>query len=421
MKIKILTLFAIVAATIGLASCHDDNWNPNTGDKNGTLSLSSMDVEVSNAENVISRASVDVSRFIVKIYDADGALVNQWTYGDMPEIVSLPVGEYSVKVYSHEIEKAEWEHPYFEGSKSFSIADSRITEIGTVKCVFASLKVSIRFSDALKAVMQDDVKVTVIANDEGRLEYTPGETRAGYFEVVDGSMTLVATFTGTVSGYYETFNKIYTDIEAGQHRIITFSLKTGDGEIPDETGKIDTAGGINVDVSVIDEDLSGNITVDEGVIDGDRPGKEDGTGEENPPTPPVGDDDDAITITSATLSFDSANQVADDIEGVVDIHSDNGVKNFIVTISSDNEQFIKSVSELMPTSFDLAYPGDDAEAIGSLGFPIGNDVIGKNDLKFDITTFIPLLKSFPGTHGFTLAITDQSDIKLSKTLTFIAQ
>ena len=420
----VILMFAIMAT---LGSCSKEKWDFDTDDSSyGEVSLSSMTVDVTNAEEVIARSSVDLSDFIVKIYDAtDNSLVKQWTYAEMPEVFTLPVGEYYVNVISHVQEASAWDKPYFEGSKTFAIQDARITEIGEVICKLANVKVSIRYSDALRAVMGDDVVVTVLMNDGGSLTYTPSETRAGYFKYIADSHTLVATFTGTVDGNKETLRKEYTDIAAGQHRIITFKLKTGDGTIPDENGGISIDGGISVDASVTTVDLTSDIDVEEDIIDGDRPqeGGDDNQDPEQPDEPQQPDTPtETITITSETLDFENPNIATADMQAIVNIHSDEGIANFKVDIISDQltPEVLSSVG--LAASFDLAYPGSLEYAIkNDLEFPVGDEVIGAKDLVFDITKFIPFLMIYEGTHNFKLTITDAAGATLDKTLTFLVQ
>ena len=161
------------------SSCHEDVVGPKKDDAVGQVNLRSLGVDVNNAEVIInsstknrtkSRANIDMSDFQVSIYSA-GALVKQWRYADMPELFSLEPGDYTVKVVSHEVAKAEWEHPLFIGEKSFTITADQITEIGVVTCYLSNIKVSIRFDKSLTDLLtKDDAKVTVVANDQGRLE-----------------------------------------------------------------------------------------------------------------------------------------------------------------------------------------------------------------------------------------------------------
>lgn len=526
MKNKILTTITLLAGMTLATGCSEELNYPT--EKTGRVALSSLGVEVENAETVIGRgrATVDLNPFIVTIFDEAGAQKEQWTYGQMPEIFELPVGKYKVDIKSHEVQKAEWEHPYFTGSREFEIRDGEITELENVVCRFASLKVSIRFTDELRDAMGDDVQVKVVANDAGELVYTPDETRSGYFEVVEGSMTLAATFSGDVKGYHENFTRTFTDVAAGQHRIITFSLKGGNVDPDPETGYIDPTEGINVDTSVEDENINGSLNPGEENEDpGDRPGHEEfkesvemtyagsvlkvsapeglasltlgvtsdneelvaelsalnGADMANPGAAAsavaayglpasaavagatavdvdftallakaaeytgshafivTGTDakgasaafriaapglkvEGQIKIESASLSFDEPNIPAAGMDGKVDITATNGIEKLEVEISTDSEEFAAAVSDLLPLKFDLAHPEseDVAVKLGSL-FPIRDEVIGKTELPFDITQFIPLLVAYTGEHNFIITVTDQTGSSESKTLTFIVE
>lgn len=355
MNNKIFGLVAGAALIFGAASC-SENWNPPT-QEDGSVSLASMGLDVSNLEKVIttnvgggSRASMDVSGFLVNIYDSREALVGSWKYADMPEIVTLPADKYRVDIESHSIEKAQWDAPYFSGTKDFEITSGKITSLGVVTCKFASLKVSIKFSDELRKYLGDDTEVTVVANDEGRLVYTPAETRAGYFEVIKNSTTLVVTFKGTVNGNAESVRKVYTDVEPGQHRIITYNVKTSQEPIPDETGTIDPSGGINLDVNVSDEDLSGNVNVSEEPLpDEPRPGE----WPEEPKVPVLPQEVLSSDVTSnsvvlrGTVAFDNVERVGFNyrasgsqewlhVEGVADSRTWAAGSTFSATITGLN-------------------------------------------------------------------------------------
>lgn len=276
MNTKIYSILSAAALTFSMASCHED-WNVPTAEE-GTLSLQTMGVEVSNLEKVIntgvgSRAAADVNSYIVTITNPVTNYNATWTYGSMPEMLTMPVADgYKLSVVSHEVKPAAWEEPLFTGGAEFDIRKNEITSIGVVKCSFASLKVSVKFTDELRALMADDVEVSVVVNDDASLVYTPAETRAGYFAVADGTKTLVAIFRGTVGGNFEELRVVPRDVEAGQHRIITFGVKGNTDPIPDEYGNIDITEGINIDASVVDENLSGNVDVNEDPIeDNDRP------------------------------------------------------------------------------------------------------------------------------------------------------
>ncbi|MDE6199630.1 MAG: DUF4493 domain-containing protein [Muribaculaceae bacterium] len=420
MKYKIFSTLAV--ATVLMSSCHD-NWTPGSKeDGEGQLRMEAIDV--TNAENVIKRAGVDVSNFIVTVNDSEGKNIKQWKFAEMPEIVTLPVGEgYTIDVISHNQEKAAWDAPYFKGtSDKFNIVKNQLTNAGTVTCKLSNIKVSIRFSEDLKKIMEDDCKVTVIANDEGRLEFGPEETRSGYFQALEGSSTLIATFSGTIRGNYEEIRKVYTDVEAGQHRIITYSIKGGDPTIPDEEGGIDISEGITIDMSTIDESIEGNVAPGEDVIEGDRPGQEEPEEPENPDDPK-----DEFFKFETAISLDKVNEAVEGNDYSVVITSVNPLTNLKVKIESGylTEDFLGSVG-LVP-EFDLAdLPADLEQTLGDpegFNFPVGDNVRGQKEVPFNLTPFIPLLNLSPtpnDIHKFHLTVVDDKGNEETVILTFIS-
>ena len=137
MKTKIFSIIALLAAAVGLGACSED-WQPNT-EKTGQVALKdNLGVMVDDAQNVLSRAEHDIDNFLVKIYRDNeyDTPVNQWKYSELPEIFSLPVGDYRVDVCSHEVQKAEWDNPYYFGSQTFKIENSKISH--TAKLVICS-------------------------------------------------------------------------------------------------------------------------------------------------------------------------------------------------------------------------------------------------------------------------------------------
>lgn len=426
MRYKIFSTLAVT--TLLLSSCHD-NWTP-AADDDGEGQLRMEAIDVTNAENVIKRAGVDVSNFIVTVNNSEGKQVQQWTYSQMPEIVTLPVGDgYTIDVISHNQEKAAWDAPYFKGtSDKFNIVKNQLTNAGTVTCKLSNIKVSIRFSDDLKKIMEDDCKVTVIANDEGRLEFGPEETRSGYFQALEGSSTLIATFSGTIRGNYEEIRKVYTDVEAGQHRIITYSIKGGDPTIPDEEGGIDISEGITIDMSTIDESIEGNVAPGEDVIEGDRPGQEEPEEPEIPDTPDNPDDPkDEFFDFETAISLDKVNEAVEGNDYSVVIKSVNPLTNLKVKIESGylTEDFLDTVG--LVTEFDLAnLPADLEQKLGDpegFNFPVGDNVRGQKEVTFNLTPFIPLLNlsTTPNDiHKFHLTVVDDKGNEETVILTFIS-
>lgn len=428
MNTKILTLAAVGAALVA-TSC--DNWTPPTG-STGEVALSTMTLVNDDAEKLVqnsSRAEASLDDYIVSIYQAGNTAepLKTYTYGAMPEVVTLEAGSYRIDVKSHEVQKAEWDRPYFVGSsKDFAVEAAKITNVGEIVAKFSSIKVTLKYSEALQTLMGSDVEVEVKVNDAGVLVYTPAETRAGYFEAVEGSNTMVATLSGTIAGVKSTSVFTFDNAAAGQHHIITLDVRNAPTP-PEQTGTINP-GGITIDAGIVAEDVEGNVVVEEEVIEGERPwGPEEDPDDPNPPVGPENPDDpkdEAAKFTSPTLDLEAVNNPAkfEGKECKVFINCPKGVKDLVVTIKSDPlEPMLPAVG--LTNSFSLAYPADDELAAAlknDFKFKIRDEIINQTEVEFDITEFVPLLTNFAGDHTFVLDVTDNEDAKSQLELKFHA-
>lgn len=417
MKMKnIYKVALLLPALVGLSACNEELDVVKA--TRGELNLATLGVEVSNLEKVVnSRAIVDVSGYLVDICRAGETVpVESYVYGRMPGVVTLTPGDYYINVRSHELQKAEWENPYFEGkSAQFTISANQITEIDPVKCSFASLKVSIIFGEKLRSKMGDDVQVTVVANDEGKLVYTPSDSRAGYFAPLEGSTTIVATFSGTVNGHKEEFSRTYTDIAAGQHRKITFECGA-DVPTPDEpSGSVDHTDGISVDISYVDENLNADVDPgkEETMDSDDEPGKlPDLPGEGDEPTPPGPDDPDQPVFDFAGSTLENGKtymntDFSEDKPAKVIINCPEGIAKADVVIDSDflTAEELEGVG--LAKTFDLCNPGNLREGLEGLGFPCGENIVNMTEAEVNVTDFMPMLGAGAGsTSKFTFTITD---------------
>lgn len=427
MKIKSILYKGVLfsAAILGLTACEGES-SP-IGSANGTLKLENLGVEVAGT----GRAVVDVSNFIVEIcQEGKEKPVRTFAFSKMPSVVDLAPGEYYIDVRSHNIEKAEWDNPYFAGrSEKFQIIADDVTEVDPIKCVFSSLKVSVVFGPKLMSKISSDVSVTVVANDEGRLVYTPGDKREGYFATIDGSTTLVAIFSGTVSGHKEEFSRTYTDVAAGQHRTITFEVGNDVPQPDAPTGSVDQSQGISVDVSYVDVDLmNADVTGgNEEVIPnpGEQPGKLPELPDEgdDPNTP---DNPDDPTPSGPQFGFEGSTlengktYFTDDFNpskpAKLVIVCPDGIAKADVTINSTflTAEELEGVG--LRDKFDLCNDSDLFEALSGLGFPVGDDIKNQTTATIEITSFMDLLAvGGTSTSEFTFVVTDSKGVvKTSK-------
>ena len=273
-----------VAALMAMTSCDNPTYpggdNGNTDGKEeaqGQVSLSqlSIKVNVSDIEMGSRAANVeDLSKYTINIKRVDRASESgnqSFLYGEMPELVALPVGQYVVEAYNAEEQVAEFDAPFIYGkSKQFSVVANDIVVVDPIECTLRNVKVSIAYTDELRSRMSD-VQVTVTVADTETLVFSGTETRSGYFKYVEGNKTIVAEFSGKVDGTPVTSYKVLTNAVApGYHHTITFSLKDSPNP-PDEYGTIGTTG-VSLDATVDRVDLNGNVSLgDEEIIEPDAP------------------------------------------------------------------------------------------------------------------------------------------------------
>lgn len=417
LNIATLLLMSMVGV---FTSCEKENMFPDTQDSKGTVNFRKMMLEVRNEENIVRSSQVDVNKFVVTVTDSRTQTVAwQGLYGSMPEVMTLAVGNYEVTVNSGENPDADWDTPYFEGSQTFSVAEDAVTYVEPIVCKLGNVKVTVIFDEKLRAVMGADCKVTVVACDRGRLEFTPSETRSGYFKFIEvsGSQpTMVATFSGTVDENYEENFRTYTALAPGNHYKITYTLKGVDPSVPDQTGTVTP--GVYVDATVQRVDMTVDVNVEDEIIDDDlRPDEGD---DPTPPDPPAPGGELPTITASDGISFDTPNTVTPGMVAVIRVHSaaEGGLTGFTVDIDSNTLTPEELENVGLASHLDLVNPGQFADGLSGLGFPI--NVGGQTDPDpMELTKFLPMLQALgAGTHKFVLKVSDANGTT-TKTLTFI--
>lgn len=413
-------IFGIIGAgllTFG-AGCSKDLPFDGPGAENGAISRSAIDVSVNTAEYIVRAVSVDVNDVIVSfIPDGETDPYVSYRYGDMEEIVTLPVGVYTAVASYGDNETAAWEAPYYTGSSSkFNVlADKVTTEIDPIVCTLSNVKVSILFDDALTAVLGTDTKVSVKVGESGELDFTAADVdRTGYFRFdantsPDTKNTLAATFDGMVQGARVVESKTYNDVAPGNYYRITFRLHAH------ENSPGNASAGVTVDATVETVDVDGNIIPeDELLADDSRPSE--GQGEVPPgPDDPVVGDGPTVTLTDG-LSLDEVNNVTEGMECVIHVTSETGLTGFTVQIISETLTPEELEGVGLARDLDLVNPGKYEEGLSGLGFPV--NVGGAKSCDFILTDFLPLLNALgPANHSFKMAISDASgtrniDLKL---------
>lgn len=413
MKKYFLICLTLLAGMLAFTACHSEVMEGQSTGK-GELNLASMTAEVNTEVETVylgSRAEsgTDFSNYIVTVYDAQSQKVNQWKYSEMPEIVSLAVGTCTVEVTSAEAPTNGFDIPYYKGSTTCEIKENEIVDVPAITCKLANMMFSVEYDEEFKSKMGEDVVTTITVGDNS-LEIPGSETRKAYLVAPGGETTSVTvTLKGTIDGEAIDYSERF-DVKTGVHNVIKYNfVPVSDGTGDGSTLKV----AINVDSSLTgsDEVIGVNPGEEPGIDDfpedgGEEPG--DGDGEQNMPTivgsnfngSPFDIENDVLNITgAATLK--------------VEINAPNGIAHLYVDIQSET----LDVTEVgLSNSFDLAYPGDLQDGLNGLGFPTGDEVIGKESTVFDISTFTALLLTFSGDHNFVIHVVDQQNLEVTKVL-----
>lgn len=392
-----------LALSIGLVGCERDKIG--YGDKEGatgTLSFMKFDVKTSTDIEIISRAATSATyNYVIRIFDANGDQVGaDYIYGQMPESIVLTTGTYSMKIQSQsQIPSAEFESPVYGATvENIVIEEDKTTDVGVITCKLINIKVSVGYNEAMWAVLGDDANVLVEIGD-GALNFAKGESQNGYFAAPEVSNAMTVKFAGTVDGNYATMTRAFTDVKAGQWRKINFIMT------------VNEEGDATFDVVVEDwcdeKELANNIDVSEEVI---GPDPDAGEGEEeNPDAPKV--------IYKGGSVPTSPIVITDGMELGFTISAPKGIAGLSVDIASDNADFNNDVLSMGISPIDLVNPSEAQISICDMfGLPYGSNLVGQTETAFDLSGAVTPLLGFPGTHSFTLKITDAEGNTTSTTI-----
>ncbi len=418
------------------SACHSEKMETGATDVTGQLSLASMKMEVDLKVDTVypqSRAGVDVSNFLLTIKNSQGEQVEQYTYSEMPEIISLPVGTYTVVASSAEAATNGFDVPFYTGStEQFTIKENELTEVSALTCRLANVMISVEYDEELRKLMGEDVVTTVTIKEntqdmikEYSLDIPSSETRKAYLIAPASVSPMDITLKGTIDGEFVTEVNRVDKVQAGQYNIIKYTLS------PVDDGNNSVGGNLNIAINVDSSMTSSDETV--GVNPGEEPGIDDfpTDGGEEPGDGDGDSDGDGeggitsdISITGKDLGespffdIDQTQTITGATTLIVGIEAPAGIQNLKVTISSDDEDF-RAIGEGLG-EFDLAHSdsmNEDAQAmLPILGLPIDDAVLNQTNLDFNISKFTSMLAGFKGTHTFKITVTDNQGKTESKSL-----
>ncbi len=391
---------------------------PSSEQITGQLITRSIALKLGNTEgiDISTRAEVpsaDDFKVVIsrKTKTRDGGGSVEYKYSEMPEVLTLPVGDYKVYAHHGDNKPSAWDEPYYYGESEFGIDANKITDdVDPIVAKLSNIRVTIVFHPSLLGSMSDDSKVEVRVGNQGVMTFKPTESRSAYFKYVDSSQTLAATFTGIVDGSEVVETHTHDQVAPGNHYRLTFRMHGIDDDKP---GTI--TGTVSVDATV--EQIDMNHKIDGEGEEYLNPDERPVQGGQDEPTPPVGDKTapqiEAIASTEeAYADFDiidlsKVNEVTDHLSCAwkVTSEAEGGFTGFTVDIKSDTLTPEELDGVGVAEHLDLIEPGEFEAALKGLGFP--TCIGGLSEAEFDITGFLSLMTILgEANHEFKMTVTD---------------
>ncbi len=420
-----ITTTLLLAAVVATGCGNDDiRQNPNgeetTSDNIGYLSLSGLNVSVLSDTEIIAgmksidgtRAEVNIDDFNVDIINSAGEKLHSFKYADCPtDPIALDVGSYTLNVYSGEIPAMAWESPTYGATKEFQISRLQETAIGKIICKLASIKVSVEYTTDIAEILADDTKVNVALGDNSA-DFSFSENRAVYFKAPQTVNQLNLTITGSFrevqegqSPTFEMTSKI-DNVKAGQWRKINIIIEHA------SDGNID----VRVEVSnwIFDEIITvetSSLLMESVIVDD----------EETKNAPQIiwvnNNIDEALTLTDSM--FDEFGDCTTPVR--INVSAVNLLAGLKVDIASSNPDFMSALTSAGITlPLDMCNPGAASTILGVLGYPTGENIIGKESVTFNMQAQMKQLNEYSGTHTFAITATDEVGLETTKTLTIKA-
>lgn len=420
--------FAIMAAVAVLAGCSKEIV---TGGGTGKLEFSVASVD--DTWNDRQEGMADGAKAATKAYDKDEALSSllvtisnhdgvgeprQWVYSEMPAVLELTEGRYTISASSPESRIAAWDLPVFGGSEEFSITAGRTSTVELV-CSLTNVKVTVNCSEAFKSEFSSySITVTSAAAtaEEGFLIWGADEVEAGkegYFAAADLTVTVQAYRWSDATGQKDPVSAALpvTGVEAKDHIILNIDAQA--------TGAVSTDGAqVEDDPFIVIDDGTNNRTED--IFIG---------GLEEIPVPGDGNEPvekpDAPTLEWAANPEFAPTVIEEGMDVNLVVKAPGRIKDFVVSVESDFlAQMLPSMTSDQSMNMDLI---NDQKLISTLetlapGLPTGDALDGKDNVNFSLSSLVPLIQ-FGGTpgseHVFTLNVTDEYGQELSQSLVFV--
>lgn len=377
-----------------------------------------ISIDVSKLEPGTKASGNETDSFPVIIRDMEGNAINSYdSFADVPEKITLDVGEYIIEAHTPGSLKKQMAAPFYKGDEKIQILSS-VTSEANVTCTMQNSKISVIYNDEFKATF----KSWDITLEDGKdiIHFSEKDNQNSknvvYWLFEEGTKIVTLNFVGTtVSGSKISLRREYTKEMATERYdnddehfsggdAIEFSFKP----VESTTGNVT---GIEINVYItFDEDVD---EVDVDVTDKPSEKPESGPGD-NP-----GENPGDVASDAITLKMPASLTVTDDTDpalGATYMKADNGLKSIMVTVTSTNDEMVETLNGVADE-----YEGVDlikgcevvgnnnlVEFLAGVGKTITVPAKGDVEYTFQVGEFFLFLGILPGQHTFTMIVTDMN-------------
>lgn len=214
--------------------------------------LGELRISFGDNQDALTRSGLnipDTSDFILTVSDSKGSAVYEGAYGDSPEAISLPAGNYTVRIVSEEFLKPAFSRPQFGDEQCVVIERDGVVNL---KLICTQLNSGIRLKIDPGFLDNYPDGVLLLKSSFGRLVYGYSEKRIAYFK--PGNISLVLSNQGK--------DEVLVTKELKAQDILDLKvLVAAGGQTTDE---ISSTGRVTVAVDTSRNWLNGSYTIGEG-------------------------------------------------------------------------------------------------------------------------------------------------------------
>ena len=414
-------LYIVLASAIVFAGCTE---------KRVTTGLTGVQLNLSAGGEYVARSGEghDVSDFVVTIEKKDGKYSKTWVYSQMPSMVELSTGEFTISVSSPESEPVAWEQPVYGTVKDFTVIGGKITDL-TLVCTLQNMKCAVFCSQNLYDKLTDfEVKMSsedghlvwsrddvglyteTTASDGTKTRQTVKEpSRYAYFAVkqidinmdgyisVDGDASTANLKYSIKDVAPKDYHMVYIDAYVTGQAMMSLRVDYGVNNRPFDI----MLPGINPDDENIDDDI------------------ETGWGESDTGSAPDLESTAPYVVWESNPDF-TVQTIQSEMDVEMMVYAPETIESFIVRVS---ENFLPTIQMMIPGVEYLDLINDEAVKanLGNI-LPTGDQIYGKTEVPFSLSKLVPMIRQVGSApdqnYVFTLEVTDAKGQKLIKEAVF---